>query len=105
MKVFNIVCFLVFVGFACPNSVVLRSSGEELTSANAWPLPELLSRKKEVALALSAAPEHLRRGAAVYALEQNGFVKVRDGSNGFTCIVNRDHPLNQKPEFMPLLMI
>jgi hypothetical protein len=97
MKVFNIVCFLALVGFACPNSVVPQSSGKELTSATAQPLPELLSREKEVALALSAAPEHLRQGAAVYALERNGFVKVRDGSNGFTCIVNRDHPLNQKP--------
>ena len=97
MKVSNIVCFLVLVGFACPNSVVPRSRGEALTSANAPLLPELLSREKEVALALSAAPEHLRQGAAVYALERNGFVKVRDGSNGFTCIVNRDHPLNQKP--------
>src|ERR1700719_677306 len=97
MKVFNSVCFLVLVGFACPNPVVPRPSGEALTSANAQLLPELLSREKEVALALSAAPEHLRQGAAVYALERNGFVKVRDGSNGFTCIVNRDHPLNQKP--------
>ena len=97
MRVFNIVCFLVLVGFACPNSVVPQSSGEELTSVNTQQLPELLSREKEVALALSAAPEHLREGAAVYALERNGFVKVRDSTNGFACIVNRDHPLNQKP--------
>jgi len=64
---------------------------------NAQPLPELLPREKEIELALSAAPEHLRRGAAVYVLERNGFVKVRNSTNGFTCIVNRDHPLNQKP--------
>jgi hypothetical protein len=63
----------------------------------ARPLPELLPREKEIELALSAAPEHLRKGAAVYVLERNGFVKVRDSTNGFTCIVNRDHPLNQKP--------
>jgi hypothetical protein len=30
-------------------------------------------------------------------LKRDGFVKVRDSTNGFTCIVNRDHPLNQKP--------
>jgi hypothetical protein len=57
----------------------------------------LLPREKEIALALSAAPEHLRNAAGVYVLERNGFVKVRDSTNGFTCIVNRDHPLNQKP--------
>lgn len=61
------------------------------------PLPELLPREKEIELALSAAPEHLRKGAAIYVLERTGFVKIRDSSNGFTCIVNRDHPLNQKP--------
>jgi hypothetical protein len=61
------------------------------------PLPEILPREKEIELALSAAPEHLRKGAAVYVLERNGFVKIRDSTNGFTCIVNRDHPLNQKP--------
>ena len=48
-------------------------------------------------MALAAAPEHLRAGAAVYVLEANGFVKVRDSQNGFSCIVNRDHPLNRKP--------
>jgi hypothetical protein len=63
----------------------------------AQPLPELLPREKEIELALSAAPEHLRKGAAVYVLERNGFVKIKDSTNGFTCIVNRDHPLNQKP--------
>lgn len=59
--------------------------------------PEVLPRQREVELALSAAPEHLRAGAGVYALEEHGFVKVRDSKNGFTCIVNRDHPLNLKP--------
>lgn len=60
-------------------------------------IPEVLPRDKEVALALSAAPEHLKTGAGVWALERNGFVKVRESTNGFTCIVNRDGPLNQKP--------
>jgi hypothetical protein len=60
-------------------------------------VPELLPRDQEIALALSAAPEHLRTGAAVWVLEKNGFVKVRESTNGFGCIVNRDHPLNRKP--------
>jgi len=67
------------------------------TATSSQPLPELLPREKEIALALSAAPEHLRGGAGVYVLEHNGFVKVKDSTNCFTCIVNRDHPLNQKP--------
>lgn len=66
-------------------------------SASSDTKPELLPREKEIELALGAAPEHLRQGAAVYVLERSGFVKVRESTNGFTCIVNRDHPLNQKP--------
>ncbi len=65
--------------------------------AAATQIPEIPPREKEVRMALSAAPEHLRERAGVYALEKDGFVKVRDSQNGFTCIVNRDHPLNIKP--------
>jgi hypothetical protein len=60
-------------------------------------LPELMPRAQEMELALSAAPEHLRQNAAVYVLEKDGYVKVREGTNGFTCLVHRDHPMNQKP--------
>jgi hypothetical protein len=72
------------------------SSGQ-IANKTAAASPELLPREVEMKMALSAAPEHLRAGAGVYALEKNGFVKVRESRNGFTCIVNRDHPLNQKP--------
>lgn len=48
-------------------------------------------------MALSAGPEHLRAGASVYVLQKDGFVLARHGTNGFACIVNRDHPLNRKP--------
>lgn len=44
----------------------------------------------EIQLALSAAPEHLRAGAAVYVFGKSGYQKVRNGMNGFTCLVNRD---------------
>src|SRR5882762_6556075 len=60
-------------------------------------IPELLPHDKEVELALSAAPAHLRASATVYVLERNGYTIAREGSNGFTCLVHRDHPMNQKP--------
>jgi hypothetical protein len=44
----------------------------------------------EEALALSGAPEHLRSGASVYVYGPNGFEKLREGTNGFTCLLNRD---------------
>lgn len=58
---------------------------------------EILPLEEETALALSAAPDHLRDGAGVEALTADGFVTAQASSNGFTCVVNRDHPLNRKP--------
>jgi hypothetical protein len=49
--------------------------------------PENVERE----LALSAAPEHLRAGATVYVFGAKGFTRVQPGTNGFTCLVNRDN--------------
>jgi hypothetical protein len=98
MKFTRNVCFVLLVGLGCTALVLLQLNAEPRANiSNMQSLPELLPREKEIALAVSAAPEHLRKGAGVYVLERNGFVKVRDSANGFTCIVNRDHPLNWKP--------
>jgi len=49
----------------------------------------LLPRDLEIRLAVNALPKELRDGAAVLALEESGYVKVRPGANPFTCIVSR----------------
>src|SRR5438105_2220989 len=49
----------------------------------------IFPREVEIELALSAAPPHLRDGAAVWVLEPRGYVKARDGRNAFSCIVSR----------------
>jgi hypothetical protein len=59
--------------------------------------PELLPREREIAIALSAAPAHIARGAAVYVLGPRGYEKARDGSNGFSCIVEREFPAGISP--------
>lgn len=64
-------------------------------------LDVVLSRAAEESLALSAAPEHLRSGAAVYVYGENGYERVRDGSNGFTCLVNRDAFFYGAKQFKP----
>ncbi len=83
-------CFLLLLLVAAPG---LGSPAEPAPAAR----PEILERDAEVKLALSAAPAHLRKGAGVYAFGKDGFVQVRPSANGFTCIVNRDHPLSRKP--------
>ncbi len=50
----------------------------------------LLPEAKEIQLALEAAPEHLRADATVYVFGHDGYRRVRTGTNGFTCLVNRD---------------
>jgi len=56
-----------------------------------------LPREEKIKLAESAAPPEISGKATVYILERRGYLKVRDGSNGFTCFVDRQHPLNSEP--------
>jgi hypothetical protein len=56
----------------------------------AQPKTIFLPEAEETQLALEAAPEHLRADATVYVFGKEGYRKVRSGTNGFTCLVNRD---------------
>jgi hypothetical protein len=56
-----------------------------------------LSREEKIRLAESAAPAEISGKAAVYVLERSGYVKVREGTNGFSCFVDRQSPLNVEP--------
>jgi len=42
-------------------------------------------------------PQEVSGKATVYSLERTGYVKVRDGSNGFTCFVVRTTPWSSEP--------
>lgn len=56
-----------------------------------------LSREEKIKLAESAAPPEISGRATVYLLERTGYEKVGDGSNGFSCFVDRQTPLNCEP--------
>jgi hypothetical protein len=56
-----------------------------------------LSREEKIKLAESAAPPEISSKATVYVLDSTGYVKVRDGSNGFTCFVDRQALVNLEP--------
>ncbi len=49
----------------------------------------MADRSAEIALARSAAPKSIARGAGVMVLGPRGFVTAVKGSNGFVCIVGR----------------
>jgi len=55
----------------------------------AFPDHPMLPRDVEIELALNAAPKHLRDGATVLVFESTGYVKAREGTNAFTCVVSR----------------
>jgi hypothetical protein len=56
-----------------------------------------LPREERIKLAESAAPAEISGHATVYLLEQTGYAKVREGTNGFSCFVDRQSPLNLEP--------
>jgi len=56
-----------------------------------------LSREEKIKLAESAAPTEVSGKATVYVLEPRGYVKAREGSNGFSCFVDRQTPWNSEP--------
>jgi hypothetical protein len=61
----------------------------------------VLPRAAEERLALSAMPAHLREGAAVYLYGERGFELARSGTNGFSCLVNRDAFFYGARQFKP----
>jgi hypothetical protein len=59
--------------------------------------PPLMDRQKEIMLALSACPASVAGKAAVYVLQPSGYVKAREGQNGFTAIVQHLLPTSVEP--------
>ena len=56
-----------------------------------------LPKEERIKLAEGAAPPEISNKATVYLLEPSGYVKVREGTNGFSCFVDRLTPVNIEP--------
>jgi hypothetical protein len=82
-------------------SLQAQAPADDQTAAAMAVLRAVFPVEVEAALALSAAPEHLRAGATVYVYRPEGFVKQRTGTNGFSCLVNRDAFLYGAAAFKP----
>lgn len=97
MTIKNIQCSRrTVVWLALATSTIGSLSGQ--SSANQR--TPLMDRQKEIALALSACPPSVASKAAVYVLDRTGYIKVRDGGNGFTAIVQHAVPTSQDPQCM-----
>jgi hypothetical protein len=52
---------------------------------------------EEIALALSALPESMRATAGVHVLGAKGYKKIREGTTGIQCLVERSRKDSQEP--------
>lgn len=77
---------------ACAALYVLPARGERHIAAypRMAPLAQyMMDRDSEIALARSAAPPSISKDARVLILTSRGYVTAANGSNGFTCLVER----------------
>src|SRR5579864_5913232 len=79
--------------FLFAQSLVLHAQSDTPKPAYDFSLP----REERIKLAESAAPPEISGKATVYLLERSGYVKVHDGTNGFSCFVDRQTPWNSEP--------
>ena len=64
-----------------PQNALAQGRGAEL--------PPLMDQEREIELALSAGPPQVSDNATVLVLRRGGFETVKEGTNGFTCFVDR----------------
>ena len=92
---------LVTIAFALHVCVLAAGNSNIAVAVNPTDTQPLINREQEIELALKAAPVHLRKDATVFIFTRNGYEKVRTGSNGFNCMVNRDGLQNGETSVHP----
>jgi hypothetical protein len=55
-------------------------------------------RALQVQIAEAAAPKEVSSAATILVLGRNGYEVARTGTNGFTCLINRERPDTMEPE-------
>jgi hypothetical protein len=61
-----------------------------------------MPRDQQIRLALSAAPDAVAADASVYILGPKGYEKARDGTNGFSCLVQRSYTKSGETTVAPM---
>jgi hypothetical protein len=89
---------IVLAGCSTAADAVNKPTRAQATASALKPAYDFsLPREERIKLAESAAPLEVSSKATVYLLEKTGYVKVREGSNGFSCFVDRQNLLNLEP--------
>jgi hypothetical protein len=80
-------CFMTLLTITCLSPVLAAAQG---WSTRMHTIDDyLLEESLEVALARSAAPAHVSGAAAILVMRRDGYERVHEGTNGFTCLVER----------------
>jgi hypothetical protein len=86
-------CRMLSVALFIGTSIGAVAQTESLRPKYDFSLP----RGEKIKLAESAAPLEISSHATVYILQRTGYDKVQEGTNGFSCFVDRQTPLNSEP--------
>jgi len=76
------------IALACVSPADQLLAGSPVDLSTVRRIDSATPRDVQIALALAAGPP-VSQGAAVYILGAAGYVKAREGTNGFTCLVDR----------------
>jgi hypothetical protein len=83
---------IVFVALILAATIsIAESVGASETPGRVAPLLPEMSTEQQIELAMSAAPSHISQKATIYVLGPNGYVQDRIGTNGFSCLVERQY--------------
>src|ERR1035438_4057661 len=101
-RIFRIVALTIFAQMFVPGATWQASAEDKKTPYPTMaPVDQyLMERSAEIALARSAAPESISRGATVMVLGRRGYETAVAGKNGFVCMVERSWTAGgDAPEF------
>ena len=91
-------CYVLFLLLVSLGAIDMKAK-----EAKYPPLSEyMMDRDAEIALAKSAAPQTISDRATIRILTASGYQTVREGDNGFVCMVMRGFTV--APTFTPVQM-
>jgi hypothetical protein len=79
----------LFVAAVVTARMLFASSPAAAETSEQLGLLSDIPRDKQIELAMGAAPAEISTHATILVLGPNGYVEVRSGTNGFTCLVER----------------
>ena len=89
-RITTVGCLSLAFAAALAGPLPMQAQDSKSSYSTMAPLEQyLMDRDAEIALARSAAPESISRGAKILVLGRHGYETAVEGNNGFVCVVER----------------